>query len=439
MKRLILLFFLFPGVLSAQIQQKKVIEPDKEIIAKNIQSISGVTGSSPFTRAAEILVTHNVTDSGEHITTTVFFRNLTALDSASFDIITDISPSVVDKFKTDAISAWKEELVTGIPDLPDFIGDEIVLKLLTQLELKLNDIAVDKLEIIAALPNLPLVKTDEMPTLQHLALNIINTADIAAVALELITTLPNLPLVKTDEIPIIKHQPYTQIIIADLLPEFVAIKTNLPPLPFFIADDIDDIILHPAVKLYTAQIPIGKADSVSPFVMIEEELFGVDSMHLSEEGYSLLEKLEGYSPDLYSLNDGGYTIGFGFFVPYSEGSKWRKGVTWEEAERLIHQKVPSYENQVKEFINVMLTQREFDALTMLAYNLGGFSKATSIVNDVNNLDGFDQLQKDWKRFIHSKAPNVSKGLMNRRKDELGVRSIADYQPDRKVIIYKNRN
>jgi GH24 family phage-related lysozyme (muramidase) len=164
----------------------------------------------------------------------------------------------------------------------------------------------------------------------------------------------------------------------------------------------------------------------------------VVDMHLSEEGYTLLEKMEGFSPELYSLGDGGFTIGFGFFVTYSEADKWRKGVTIADAERMIRQKVPAYEDQVKRYINVPLTQEEFDALTMLAYNLGGFSKASSIVNDINSYAGFDQLQRDWMRFVHSKAPGVMKGLMNRRNDEIRVRNEANYQQERKILIYKNK-
>jgi len=162
----------------------------------------------------------------------------------------------------------------------------------------------------------------------------------------------------------------------------------------------------------------------------------VENMHLSPDGYSLLQKLEGYSPALYTLGDGGYTIGFGFFIPFNEGNKWRNGITWEAAEEMIQEKMPAYEAQVKEYVNVPLTQNEFDALTMLAYNLGGFSKATSIINDVNNQVDFAKLQSDWKRFVHSKASNVSRGLVHRRNDELGVRKLSNYQHDRKIQIYK---
>ncbi len=162
----------------------------------------------------------------------------------------------------------------------------------------------------------------------------------------------------------------------------------------------------------------------------------VADMHLSPDGYALLEKMEGFAPTLYNLGDGGYTIGFGFFVPFNEGYKWKNGVTWEQAVTLIEQKVPAYEDQVKKYINVSLTQSEFDALTMLAYNIGGFSKATSLINDINAQVDIGKIQNDWNRFIHSKAPNVTKGLMKRRKDEIEVKKLSDYQPTRKIQILK---
>jgi len=200
------------------------------------------------------------------------------------------------------------------------------------------------------------------------------------------------------------------------------------PEPLAILDNILIAIkspqrIHPA----TVTVPI-----------FEEKKMEVSEMHLSDEGYALLEKMEGFSPELYSLKDGGFTIGFGFFVPYGEAAKWSKGVTLEEAERIIREKMPAYEDQVKQYINVPLTQTEFDALTMLAYNLGGFAKATSIVNDINSGGDFGMLQRDWMRFVHSKAPNVMKGLMNRRKDELRVRNEMYYQPERKLLIYNNK-
>lgn len=200
------------------------------------------------------------------------------------------------------------------------------------------------------------------------------------------------------------------------------------PEPIPILDNIQlQIVVPHRVHTMAVAVPV-----------FEEKKMEVSEMHLSDEGYDLLEKMEGFSPELYSLKDGGFTIGFGFFVPYSEAGKWSKGVTIEDAERIMREKMPAYEDQVKQYINVPLTQTEFDALTMLAYNLGGFAKATSIVNDINNGGDFGMLQRDWMRFVHSKAPNVMKGLMNRRKDELRVRNEMYYQPERKLLIYNNK-
>jgi lysozyme len=200
---------------------------------------------------------------------------------------------------------------------------------------------------------------------------------------------------------------------------------------------LEDLPLLSAVSLPIANFHAGKMDTII-IRIVDDRKMPVGELHLSPEGYSLLEKLEGFSPELYSLNDGGFTIGFGFFVPYAAGNKWENGVTIEEADSIIRLKVPAYEDQVKRYINVQVTQTEFDALTMLAYNLGGFSKATSIVNDINNLEETEKLQADWNRFVHSKAPGVTKGLMKRRKDEMGVKKYADYQPERKLQILKIR-
>ncbi len=152
-----------------------------------------------------------------------------------------------------------------------------------------------------------------------------------------------------------------------------------------LASDIEPVVTREAgIEVAPTNMPLTEIDlpELPPYVNPDERM-PVEQMHLSEEGYSLLQNLEGFAPDLYSLNDGGYTIGFGFFIPYNEGYKWRKGVTLEQATELMQQKVPAYEDQVKKYVNVPLTQNEFDALTLLAYNLGGFSKATSIINDIN--------------------------------------------------------
>jgi GH24 family phage-related lysozyme (muramidase) len=336
------------------------------------------------------------------------------------------------KIKTGAIIAGGMKTLT-VPSLPPVIREpDTILALLPIAVFKLNtDISVVTMNTVMV-PSLPDVIRDPeaLPFLAAVkfAIEAIPARKIDAV------TLPLLPDVVRDPkaLPVLATVKLTIAVI----PARKMDTATAPPLPDVVRGT-EDLPLLAAVKFAIKDIPAGKMDTLA-VPGFETEEIPVSEMHLSAEGYSLLEKLEGFSPQLYSLKDGGFTIGFGFFLPYADGAKWDKGVTWAEAEVMIRQKMPTYENQVKKYINVPLTQNEFDALTMLAYNLGGFSKATSIVNDVNNQASFDKLQSDWNRFVHSKAPGVTKGLMNRRKDEMRVRGEEDYQPERKIQVLKIR-
>ncbi len=438
MKRLLLLFLLAPVILLAQTQRKQVIDTNKEAPAFDIQSIFGVIGNNPCTRVANIRINHNTTDSGEYITTVVFFHILSVSDSANIDTINAIPTLDISIINIESIPAGNVEIATNIPPLPiPDVGIIPPLLPIAVFKMSTDEIPVGNPEIVTDIPPLPLVIPELFKSLPPIAVSKMVTEVIPLGNTDIVTNIPPLPIF-IDTLGAAPLLAALNMTTERISAGKVDIVTSLPPLPAVKEDSIEALLPITGNYLATGDIPLGKMDIVTNLPKFEEEKTPVTEMHLSPEGYSLLEKLEGYSPGLYTLNDGGYTIGFGFFVPFNEGYKWKNGVTWEDAERIIQEKVPAYEDQVKKFVNVPLTQREFDALTMLAYNLGGFSKATSIINDVNNMVDFDKLQADWKRFIHSKAPNVSKGLMNRRKDELEVRRTSDYQPDRKIQIFKSR-
>lgn len=285
---------------------------------------------------------------------------------------------------------------------------------------------------LAAVPTLVLYNRDSIPQLPPAALALFSTP-IHPSPLSASTTSFKLPDVAIDIEPV---KPLSIYPLSIKLPKQQRLASYTPP-PIELAPEpetlpIAEVQLFP-ISLTTFQKQLAV---VMPDIGIKD--IPLQEMHLSEDGYLLLEKMEGFSPELYTLKDGGFTIGFGFFIPYNEAAKWRKGISIEEARKQMRKKMPTYEDQVKQFINVPLTQEEFDALTMLAYNLGGFSKATSIVNDVNNKVDVEKLHKSWMRFVHSKAPGVTAGLMARRTDEMAVRREANYQPERKLLIYKNR-
>ncbi len=377
MRRLLLLFLFFPVVLFGQKRQKAIIDSFKA--ATDVRHVAGVISKYPDSRVEHM----QVADSGEYVTIVVRVH-------LSDGIITELSPLPTAKINTENIDIGRLSIVT-----------------------------------------IPLVYFPFTEPLTPLAISQIRIDDFAAAMLETVT-IPSVFFPYPDPLTLLT---LSQIRIDGVIAAIM--KTlPLPPPPELVLDPEPLTPLAP-VKIAIEHFSAGKLHTVTvpPF---EEERIPVAEMHLSANGYSLLEKLEGFSPEPYSLGDGGLTIGFGFFIPDGQANKWDKGITWEEAEIMIRQKMPTYEDQVKRYINVPLTQEEFDALIMIAYNLGGFSKATSIVNDVNSYADFDQLKKDWMRFVHSKAPGVMKGLMNRRRDEMQVRADANYQADRKIQILKNR-
>jgi GH24 family phage-related lysozyme (muramidase) len=400
MKRLLLILILFPFSVSAQTRRKDVIEPNIDVAA-NLRSLSESMANNKCVKAADIRI---IDDGGAYPTTVIFHHLINPSDSVLNE----------------------DDNAHAIAGLPVYSVAEI----------HTEDIPVSTAETDIYIPRLPVVQVETISRIATFATVKIPAEDIPFRKAEIIASLPHLPVVQEEPIAALPSVSVVKFHTDDILFTKAEIATALLPLPIVREETIATLPALSAVKFHTEHTPFSIREITITLTKIEVDRKPATEMSLSDEGYSLLEKLEGYSPDLYSLNDGGYTIGFGFFVPYTEGAKWRKGITIEEAERLIQQKVPAYEDQVKQYVNVPLTQSEFDALTMLAYNLGGFSKATSIINDINNQADFDKIQSDWKRFVHSKAPNVSKGLMNRRKDELKVKETSNYQPNRKIQVLK---
>jgi GH24 family phage-related lysozyme (muramidase) len=388
MKWLLLLLILTPVYLFGQVRQKAIVDSLKAA-APDLKRVSTIISKYPGNKIENI----QVTDSGEYVTLVV------RVHVAEASIIPHLTIQPAAKINTGTITTYSAGIV-NVPPPPRLV-----------------------------------LPADTIPALPVLAYTIIKSTLIQPTAIKT-TTIPPLPMMLPEPEPL----PLTDITELSVK-SLTAGKMNtipVPPLPAFVTFDqeiIDTLPLIANIKFITKPFPKFKPQTAIVPVF-EEVRMPVEEMHLSDEGYELLQKMEGFSSQLYSLKDGGFTIGFGFFVPYGESSKWEKGVTWEQAEKIIRQKVPTYEDQVKQYINIPLTQKEFDALTMLAYNLGGFSKATSIVNDINSNADFEKLQKDWMRFIHSKAPGVMKGLINRRKDELQVRNESYYQPERKIQILK---
>jgi GH24 family phage-related lysozyme (muramidase) len=155
------------------------------------------------------------------------------------------------------------------------------------------------------------------------------------------------------------------------------------------------------------------------------------SMFLGQKGINLLKSSEELAITPYDDQTGkditiwieGATIGYGHLIAKSNWSKYKYGLTEAEALALFKADLSPFVNTVKNKVKVGVTQNEFDALVILAFNIGeaGFS-SSSVLKMVNNplaTTSYATLEKAWKAWDKSQG-KVSRGLINRRQSEWNI-------------------
>lgn len=160
--------------------------------------------------------------------------------------------------------------------------------------------------------------------------------------------------------------------------------------------------------------------------------YNAQGMNLSRQGVLLLKQYEQLRLKPYDDQTGsdinsyvpGATIGYGYLISNPvEFDKFKDGITESQAENLFKKTLIKFESAVRQYVKINLTQNEFDALTILAYNIGvdspkkGFPGSTvlKVVNGLSN----ENLDAAWRMWIKSQG-RVMQGLVNRRNSELNV-------------------
>ena len=157
-----------------------------------------------------------------------------------------------------------------------------------------------------------------------------------------------------------------------------------------------------------------------------------ESQQFGPRGEQLLKDIEALRLTPYDDQTGlpitewieGATIGYGYLISESEWNQYRDGITEAEADQLFDQTITRYVDTVNRFIKVNLAQNQFDALVLLAYNIGPrafeISSAVKFINDPSYLsDNFSNLESAWKAFNISQG-KVNQGLVNRRNAEWNI-------------------
>ena len=161
-------------------------------------------------------------------------------------------------------------------------------------------------------------------------------------------------------------------------------------------------------------------------------------MNISDNGIEILKHLEGcvVKNGLHIIYDDqtgrainpynplprGATIGYGHLI--KPGEDFSRGIDESRATELLRADVKIAEHAVQKSINTTLTQNQFDALVIFAYNIGenNFIKS-SVVKFINNPNYKSQIYPDlksaWLAWNKSNG-RVMAGLTNRRKTEFNL-------------------
>lgn len=152
---------------------------------------------------------------------------------------------------------------------------------------------------------------------------------------------------------------------------------------------------------------------------------------VSDQGYELIKKWEGFEPSWYSDGAGVDTIGYGTTRPFAEKVKVKleAPITKEEGEIAMRATVGQYmEPAIDKAIHGFIRQEELDALASFTYNVGrsAFAKS-SLAKRINRDD--PRAYEELLKWVYVTKPSgekvVSKGLLARREDE---KRLAEEEP-----------
>lgn len=140
-------------------------------------------------------------------------------------------------------------------------------------------------------------------------------------------------------------------------------------------------------------------------------------MNFSDNGLDLLKQLEGFRAKPYADSGGKMTVGYGHLIVSGDGvGSSGDVITTSKATELLSGDVSRTVGAVNNGVTSIITQNQFDALVIFAYNVGtgAFSKSTllRILNAGDVAEAANQFLR-WDRV--GGVPNS--GLRNRRLAE----------------------
>jgi type VI secretion system secreted protein VgrG len=159
---------------------------------------------------------------------------------------------------------------------------------------------------------------------------------------------------------------------------------------------------------------------------------------LSDKGINHLKDIESLRLKPYDDQTGkeisswtkGATIGYGHLISKDEWNKYKNGITEDQASVLFSDDLQPYLNAVNSNVTSVISQNQFDALTIFSFNIGinSFinSSVLKLINDPTVNTNYSSLESAWKAWNKSHGKEM-KGLENRRNSEWNIYSKNDYK------------
>ena len=135
--------------------------------------------------------------------------------------------------------------------------------------------------------------------------------------------------------------------------------------------------------------------------------------HITQEGLDLIKHFEGFSPIVYTCPAGYATIGYGHLITKDESFKTIKQ---DDAQVLLRSDAEAAERAVLRFINVPLTDGQFDALVSFTFNLGSGALQRSTLRRKVNRQAHGEVPDQFNRWVWAGGRKL-KGLIARRRME----------------------
>jgi lysozyme len=135
-------------------------------------------------------------------------------------------------------------------------------------------------------------------------------------------------------------------------------------------------------------------------------------MNISADGLEFIKQAEGLRLKAYQDSVGVWTIGYG----HTKGVKEGDTCTSEQAEAWLLLDLGRVYRDIEDFVEVPLSQGQFDALCSFVFNLGGGALQSSTLRRMLNAKDYKGAQQQYPRWCHAGGQRLA-GLVKRRAGE----------------------